>query len=229
MQNRFFNHARAVQGLSVTVNDTGFMFTRGYVKKYGFNMKTITEDLELSMQCVINGQKVDWVPEAKVYNEQPLSVQQSMAQRTRWVNGFIQCFLNYFRPLLSSFSKRPTGVKIDMLMFLISLPIMIMSMISKLLYALLGLFRIFDTMGTMLNLTIMGIVSAFAFWGIGFLSVALERKHPVKLKKAVLTYPIFNVMWVVLYVKYIFRHTSEWKPIIHARNISIKEMETIEK
>jgi cellulose synthase/poly-beta-1,6-N-acetylglucosamine synthase-like glycosyltransferase len=229
MQNRFSNYARAVQGLSATINGTGFMVTREYLKAYGFNMKTVTEDLELSMQCVINGHRIDWVPEAKVYDEQPLTVHQSMTQRSRWINGFLQCFLRYFKPSLSSIVKKPTGVKIDMFMFLITLPVVIAGAVSTLLYLVLGLFNIFDTASTLMNTLIIAAASIFAFWAVGYLSVLLEHKKVRSMTKAILTYPIFNIMWLILYIKCIFRHTNEWKPIVHARNISIKEIETTQQ
>ena len=152
-----------------------------------------------------------------------------MTQRSRWINGFIQCFLKYCKPLLSSIVKKPTGVKIDMFMFVASYPIMIVGMGATVLYFILGLFNIFDTPSTMMNLGFLGVGSIFAFWIVGWLSVAFEGKSLKALRNAILTYPIFNIMWVILYLKCIFRPTSEWKPIIHARNISIKDIEMTHK
>jgi cellulose synthase/poly-beta-1,6-N-acetylglucosamine synthase-like glycosyltransferase len=226
MENRFFDYARSELGLSAIINGTGFMVSRDYIKEFGFNMKTVTEDVELTMQCVINGEKVDWVPQAKVYDEQPTSFSQSMIQRSRWVSGFVQNAAGYFKPFISSIARKPSGVKIDMFMFIVSLPIMIVGAVSFILYLALGLTNIFDAVSTIINLLTLAVASAAAFGIAGYATVLLEGKKPKSLIKAILTYPIFNLTWVVIWFKCIFRHTYEWKPIVHARNISINEIET---
>lgn len=229
MENRFFDAARAFLGLSASINGTGFMMSREYLRKFGFKMKTVTEDLELTMQCVINGERVVWVPQARVYDEQPLSVRQSVRQRTRWTNGFIQCFAKYAKPFFSSIIHKPTWIKIDMFMFVLSLPVMIAGAAATILYLVFGVVHIFDPMSTIVSSISLVGGSAVIFWVIGFLSVMLEKKPLKGMWKAILTYPLFNLMWVFIYCICIFKRTNDWKPIIHARNISIQEIEATQQ
>ena len=42
---------------------------------------TLTEDLEFTTQCILDGDRVAWVPAAKTYDEQPLTFAQSWRQR----------------------------------------------------------------------------------------------------------------------------------------------------
>lgn len=225
MENRFYDHARSLMGLSATINGTGFMISREYLREHGFNMKTVTEDLELTMQCVINGYKVDWVPDAKVYDEQPLTVGQSMRQRTRWVNGFAQVFMKYFSSLCKTLLQKPNWIKVDMFVFFISLPMMFVGALAIVLFAVLGVLCIFQPIGAFVNLALLALASVVVLWLIGYLSVALEEKGTRRMMKAVLTFPIFNIMWLPIYCQCIFRHKVDWKPILHVRSLSINEVE----
>lgn len=226
MENRFFNSARSFLGLSATINGTAFMMKADYVRKHGYNVKTITEDIEFSMQTIMNGESIAWVPEAKVYDEQPLSVQQSMSQRTRWTNGLIQCMIYYLKPLAKSFFKKPSWVKFDGLMFISSLPVVLVGVLSSLMCLILATFRVLDFASSYINIGILAGGSLAALWLVGLLSVLLEGKGVRKMRTAILTYPVFNVMWILIYAKCIFKRDTNWKPIVHARNISISEIES---
>ncbi len=225
MENRFYNQARSVMGLSATINGTAFMISREYLRKNGFHMKTVTEDLELTMQATMKGYRVDWVPEAKVYDEQPLTVSQSMRQRTRWVRGFMQVMVSYFGEFMRSLVKHPSWVKLDILMFFISMPMFFIGAGAAVISALLGILCIFPPMGMALNLFFLGIAAVGIFWIVGFLTVLLEEKDLRRMYKAVLAFPIFNVMWLPIYCRCCFRGKVEWKPIIHARSLSIQDVE----
>lgn len=225
MENRFFDYARAELGLSAMINGTGFMMSTHYLKQYGYDMKTVTEDVELTVQSVINGKKVEWVPEARVYDEQPITFKQSMIQRSRWVSGFIQNSSKYFKDFFKSIRERATWVKIDLFMFLISLPIMILGILSIIIYSALALFNIFDLTSTLISLIALLVGTLAVFWVIGFLSVLLEGKSMRGMAKAILMNPIFNLTWALIWCKCVFVHTNEWTPIVHDRNISIEEIE----
>ena len=225
MDNRFYNQARSVMGLSATINGTAFMISREYLRKNGFHMKTVTEDLELTMQATMKGYRVDWVPEAKVYDEQPLTVSQSMRQRTRWVRGFMQVMVSYFGEFMRSLVKHPSWVKLDILMFFVSMPMFFIGASAAVISALLGILCIFPPMGTALNLFMLGAAAVGVFWVVGFLTVLLEEKNLRRMYKAVLAFPVFNVMWLPIYCRCCFRGKVEWKPIIHARSLSIQDVE----
>jgi cellulose synthase/poly-beta-1,6-N-acetylglucosamine synthase-like glycosyltransferase len=225
MENRFFDYARAELGLSAMLNGTAIMITREYIRKFGYDMKTVTEDVELTIQCVINGEKVEWVPQAKVYDEQPLTLKQSMVQRSRWVSGFIQNTGKYFKAFVESIYIKTTWIKIDMFLFIASLPLMILGLVSIVLYSALTVFNIFDMGSTLINLLILTAGAVAVFWGIGFLSVILEGKKIRGMIKAILMNPIFNLTWALIWCKCVFVHSHEWTPITHDRNISIEEIE----
>ena len=91
MLNRFHNGGRAGLDLSALITGTGFMISSRLLDRLGgWNSETISEDLELTAQCVLAGERVWWVPEAITYDEQPLTWAESRKQRRRWSSGTIQ-------------------------------------------------------------------------------------------------------------------------------------------
>lgn len=96
MMDRFHNGGKAGLGLSAMINGTGFMVSAKTLDKLGgWRTHTISEDLELTAQCVLAGEKVCWVPKAVTYDEQPLDWVQSVRQRRRWSSGTLQVAEGY--------------------------------------------------------------------------------------------------------------------------------------
>lgn len=228
MENRFFNLSRSILGLSATINGTGFMVRSDLIKEIGYNTYTVTEDIEYTLQCILAGYTVGYVPEAKVYDEQPLTFSQSMRQRMRWTNGLIQCVSRYTGSFVKKFVKKPDWVVFDALMYVLSMPMMFVGIFAGLLSAFLTALHILDPMGMAVNMSLLLIGSVFSFWAIGLLTLIAEKKAEWNMTIAVLAYPIFNMLWVVVYIACLFKKKVEWKPIVHVRNMSIQDIESTE-
>jgi cellulose synthase/poly-beta-1,6-N-acetylglucosamine synthase-like glycosyltransferase len=224
-QNRFSNSAHCFLGLSATINGTGWMVSTDVIKQDGYSMTTLTEDLEFSLNCVLNGHKIGWVPDAVVYDEQPVTLQQSVRQRMRWTNGYMQAFGIYFTKYLKKLISKPDWVTCDMFMFLMFFPVLVVGITSGLLYAILSIFRVFDTYSFLTNTIIFTSAAVVGIWVLAIATILFEKKDLKKLIKAVLTYPVFNITWIVIYILCFFKRSSEWKPITHGRSMSIREVE----
>ncbi|MDR3644207.1 MAG: glycosyltransferase family 2 protein [Clostridia bacterium] len=225
-ENRFYNASRSFLGLSATINGTGFMVTTDLIKKQGWELNTLTEDLEFTMQCVLNGERIGYVPEAIVYDEQPITMQQSVRQRIRWTNGYMQCFIKFCPAYIRKIVKKPNWVLCDMFMFLAYFPAVVIGLMSLLFYFVMAIMRVIDPGGLSINILILLGVAVVSFWVMAVGAILLEKKKSKKLLKAVLTYPIFNFTWIVIYFSCFFKRSGEWKPIEHIRSISIKDMDT---
>lgn len=226
MENRFYNCSRSFFGLSATINGTGYMIRSDFLKKVGWNIKTVTEDLEFTMQTVLSGNKVGWVPEAVVYDEQPLSMQQSMRQRQRWTSGFMQCCYYYFKDFIKKLISKPDWVVLDMFMFVASFPVMVIGVCASVICFFMSLFRFVDPVNLILNTCLLLFASLVGFWLIAVVTIIMEKKPAPRLKRAIFFYPIFNVTWVIIYLICFFKRNIDWKPIAHVRSISIKDMDT---
>ncbi len=145
MVNRFYSHARSTVGLSAIINGSGFMADLTLLASMGgWNTLTLTEDIEFTTKCILQDVRVEWVPEAITYDEQPLTFAQSWRQRCRWSTGLYQCLSHYFRPLLCGlFSSGIHGfrARLDQLVFLLAPVIQIFWLISLLYQCLSHYFR----------------------------------------------------------------------------------------
>jgi cellulose synthase/poly-beta-1,6-N-acetylglucosamine synthase-like glycosyltransferase len=72
--NRFMSGARHKAGLSAAIGGSGFMISTSLIRELGeFRFVTMTEDMELNVFCYLTDTKVDFVPGAVIYDEQPLT------------------------------------------------------------------------------------------------------------------------------------------------------------
>ena len=86
MMDRFHNGGKAGLGVSAMIGGTGFMVTQALLDRLGgWRTETISEDLEITAQAVLAGERVAYVPRAITYDEQPLTWEQSFTQRCHLV------------------------------------------------------------------------------------------------------------------------------------------------
>lgn len=99
-QNRMYQLARRNLGLSNQLGGTGFAIKTSIIKKFGFGVTCLAEDLELTCKLILNNQKVGWCHDAVIYDEKPLTLKQSWVQRRRWMQGFSDVASRYFFKLM---------------------------------------------------------------------------------------------------------------------------------
>ena len=95
-QNRMFQLARNNIGFSNQIGGTGFSIATETLKKLGWGVSCLTEDLEFTCKLLLNGEKVGWAHDARIYDEKPLKLKQSWIQRRRWMQGFTDVATRYF-------------------------------------------------------------------------------------------------------------------------------------
>ena len=84
-ESKYLNNARMLLGTSCAVSGTGFLFSREIFKKNrGWKFYLLTEDIEFTVNSVINGEKIGYCKTAVIYDEQPTTFKQSWNQRLRW-------------------------------------------------------------------------------------------------------------------------------------------------
>lgn len=101
---RLYNHARRTLGTSAALNGTGFMVSASLLRETGYDIHSLTEDLEYTAQCALRGERVYWMDNAITYDEQPERLRDALVQRMRWFSGAYQCKKYYFKQLLKKHS-----------------------------------------------------------------------------------------------------------------------------
>ena len=135
-----FQYTRNCIGLSASLSGTGFSIKRDIFDKVGFNKcDTLTEDLEFSILCILNGYKIKYVPEEYVLNQHLESLKPSLIQRIRWCRGHMQTAMKLDKSLLKAFIKKPSFQLIDSFIFLNSPPKFIIYLIANINLLLLNI------------------------------------------------------------------------------------------
>lgn len=85
--NRTIQYAKHRLRLNATIGGTGFSLNTDYIKEFGWNPKTYTEDFELQVELALANKRTLWNHQAIVYDEKPNTILASHRQRLRWSQG----------------------------------------------------------------------------------------------------------------------------------------------
>lgn len=216
ISNRISQLARYNVGLPAYLGGTGFCVDMELIKKYSWNVTTLVDDLEYSIQNILHGIKPTFAYDARVYDEKPLTLKASMKQRLRWMQGQADCILKYSIPLIKKILTTGSFIYIDSLMYLYN-PLIILLNQLIILYSTLNMF-IGGTSILKIEILLRSLIFQVLYMVVPLL---IER---VKLKDilGVIYQPIYMLTWIPLVViGFIKRGNKEWVKTEHVRNINI--------
>ncbi|MDL2289082.1 glycosyltransferase [Oscillospiraceae bacterium OttesenSCG-928-F05] len=219
---RFLNAARMRIGSSCAVSGTGFLVHSAVIEKNnGWKHFLLTEDIEFTVDSILQGERIGYCSTAVFYDEQPTTFRQSWHQRLRWAKGGLQVFRKYGAELVTTLFKRRSFACYDMIMT--TLPAIVLTCVAL----CVNTFS-FVASVTIPYLNVLAVLtSAGEFvWNIygtlflmGFLTTLTEWKqiHCPAYKKLLytLTFPIFMLTYIPISLVALFRKV-EWKPITHS-------------
>ena len=222
---RFYHLARYNLGLSTLLNGTGFMVKFDLMKPDGWKTKTFTEDIEFSLQNIINGVRVGWATDAIVYDEQPVKFKPSWSQRSRWTVGHIQCLKEYTGKLAKSTKKNKNLMIFDGLIYILgSMPIFVMTILVVLIGMIINLYNGATGYEIVTGLVFSGIQTYFGSVAMGLGMMILEKKPIKPMIKGLMCYPIFLFTWLLINAKCLVKQETSWEKIEHVRNIKIGDV-----
>ncbi len=218
IQNHFFNRARMNIGQSSFINGTGFMIAKERIYKKGYNPKSMTEDIELSVKCAINSEEIAFVREAITYDEQITTLKESFKQRMRWSIGTNQCLVNYAPKLIQGGIKGKLSC-IDALIFLMTPTLQIVSSLAFALHIILAVIYgiSHDTFSSLLCCYLTSVA----------LSIFVLKANDKRIKdnlKGILTLPIFILTWIPVNIIAPWKRSYKWERIEHNKTISIDKV-----
>lgn len=105
--NRFFQYSKNRFNLNSVIGGTGFAVRSKYIyKRGGWSAMSLTEDFELQIEATVDGKKVLWNNNVRVYDEKPTSLKASFKQRKRWAQGHWFVALKNTKKLFRSFRDK---------------------------------------------------------------------------------------------------------------------------
>lgn len=222
IQSLFVNKPRYNLGKSSFINGTGFMVKKSVIDKYGFNPKTLTEDIEFTAMCAINNEKIAFAEKAITYDEQVIKFRDSLKQRKRWSFGTKQCLASYFKTLLKSGVKERRFECFDVILFyLLTFVQIIFTFIPILMLFKFNSFTSFNSI--MFNI---GTFMLSYLCGIIF-RIFIVKYYGKKIKDnlgGILFFDLFLLSWLPLNIFCLFEKRCDWTPIKHNRNVNIKNI-----
>lgn len=219
--NVFKNSSHKRRGENALLTGTGYYVSYDVIKSLGgWRFHSLTEDYEFTAYTVLNGIESTYVDTAVFYDEQPVSLKQSVIQRSRWIRGFFAVRLKY--GLNKGVRKDTDGLKY--LRFLCSLPVLVMAF-DVILYSLIVLLGTLTALffdisraaffGGRLAGILISLYLIFALAGATLLF--LNKDDRITFKNAVaatLFNPIFLFTYVICFVRALFIG-DKWERIEH--------------
>ncbi len=238
---KFLNQSRLTLGTSCAVSGTGFFIAADVLdSSNGWKWHLLTEDIEFSVNSVVEGNCIAYCPTAVLYDEQPVTFKDSWNQRFRWAKGFYQVFAGYGKKLVKGIFGNERGARFacyDMLMTIapgLLLTVVVASFnLAIVTMGALGWIStttmmtssawsiLFCFMNYMLFMFLFGALTTFVEW---------DNIHTTTAKKVryMFTFPFFMITYIPIALVALFRK-AEWKPITHSISVDVAEYATAQK
>lgn len=223
----------AVKG-AVELRGNGELIKRKALEDVGgWNIYTITDDLDLSTKLQIKGWDVRFCPEVCVYEEGVLEYIPLLRQRRRWIEGSIRRYLEYFTDVL--FSKNMSlRVSLDMTAYITEfiLPFWVISEIA---------FQSFRYIKSDSNWILSSIALSGVMFAFFMVTLFYSLRKYVKLKpmdnliQSIATSAYIVVLWFPLAIFIIFKiifmkNNLSWGKTMHGiTSTNIKKENIYEK
>lgn len=203
-------------GASCAINGTGIMIKKEVIDKFGFNVRTITEDLEFMTLCALNNIKIKFVERAICYAEHPSDFKVSMIQRRRWTKGIYEGFIIYFNSIIKNMIKRPNIELLDSLLIYSTPLILILSLISIFINFLIVPLPIY------LIITSFSLLVSYISISLCALFVCVKSNKRIKdFLTGIIMFPIFLLSWQYLNIIILFKKEVVWDEIKHIETQNI--------
>jgi cellulose synthase/poly-beta-1,6-N-acetylglucosamine synthase-like glycosyltransferase len=229
-EGKFLNNPRSLLGTSCAISGTGFLIHRDVLNKQnGWKHFLLTEDIEFSVDNILQGEKIGYCHTAMLYDEQPSSFKVAWRQRLRWAKGFLQVMRDYGLSLFKQSIQFKSFSAFDMLMTIA--PALLIT-IFCLTVNLLALIYAVACNSTFIWVSIVSllytILSAYALlFAVGLITGISEWKHihcsACRKILSFFTFPLFMMTYIPICLQALFVKV-EWKPIEHKVAISVDEM-----
>ena len=226
IQNIFFNKARTNVKMSATINGTGFMIAKDFIDTYGFEPVTVTEDIELSIMCILHGERVVYCDEAITYDEQPTGFKDSIRQRRRWSVGIIQCCKIYNKQLLDRAIKFKDKSAADKFLFNIAPYTQIIAIIPFILLGIMNISSVSDAIWTLITYDYSGILVGYLLsLAVSIYTIQYYEGSISKALTGIILFVIFVLSWIPINIQcLVSKKELKWVPIKHDRNVEVGDL-----
>ncbi len=184
LMQRIDDEARRRCGWPVPLRGTGMVLRGELLAELAPRLHTYAEDLELDVILAARGARVEFVPEAVIYDPKPQQAAGASRQRARWLQGQLQVLRDYRREFVRALLTGGSGAWF--LLWLLMLRPKILFIGLRILLLLTGLF--FPPLFWM-------ALAGLAMDGIYYLAGAAIVDDPRRYLLDLLAVPRYAAMW----------------------------------
>jgi cellulose synthase/poly-beta-1,6-N-acetylglucosamine synthase-like glycosyltransferase len=207
---RTYYNTRRMLGMTTSIGGTGFVMTRSVMDKIGWDMVSLTEDLEFATKCTLHGQLIDFAHDAITYDEKPTTLKASIVQRKRWMQGHFHVSFMYTWPLVKMLihpvKSKLTGLipkrseLLDYLIYVLGPTRVVIQayMLASTIFLITTKGAVISNNHTLYNLSMTSRIVLFLSSIILYIITTIMAKIPVK-KLYAIPYDmfIFNYAWYI--------------------------------
>ncbi len=229
---RLYNASRANLGMSTNLNGTGIVISAELLAKLGYNVTSLTEDLEYTAKCLLAGYRIGWMEDAVIYDEQPTSFKDSFVQRRRWGAGSLQCAHLYLTKLLKKAIFERDLDCLDLALLFMGMYVQAISLMPSILTIAVCVLRIrldpvaglHQAIGVAATGLLGGMLAGIAFV---YILGAMEKKLNKVTLSTFFLMCIYLLSWIPANLVSLFTRPPKWTSIQHESAIDIDHCEAI--
>ncbi len=201
-----FHHLRPLGrnrlGATAGLRGNGMAFDAGLIRKLGWPAFSIVEDVEFTLELLMQGIRVEYNPSAKVAGEMASGSYAARTQRSRWEGGRFGLLRTYGWRLLRRSLRRDGWPYADALLDLAVPPL---AMLVLLIVAFLGVSLLMHPVLSWVAASYLLVVAAYVAAGL------VLRGEPWAVWSALLRAPFFVLWKIPVYVKMLCcRQETRW-------------------
>lgn len=224
--NRSWQLAKSRLGLGNAIGGTGFCVDTKLIKEIGWTARSLTEDLEFQIQCLLKGVPAKWSHHARIYDEKPNDFWASCVQRLRWARGHWDVCFKYAPKLLWRLFSKGDLLSFDGLMYLINPGRIVITSLSAGM-AILASFANVPWFDSVLPWYVWFLFLLYQLWYVGY-ALTIDVAKPLKRVLAIISLSIFNYTYIPLFMwALVTKRNKTWKRTEHTRAIEFNELEKV--
>lgn len=195
---------RKVLNFNMGLRGNGMCFSSEVLKEVPWKAWSLIEDVEYGLILQLNGEKIDFAPEATVLAQMPIEAKNAESQRSRWEIGRYEIIKNYTTKFLTKSIKKRSATYFDVFLDLITPPFVNMMLLVMAILSIAVLLWFFGLL-SLVSVLLWGLLLII---GITYFLVGLYVSDADKnMYKSLLRVPHFILWKVKLYLS-VFRKGS---------------------
>jgi cellulose synthase/poly-beta-1,6-N-acetylglucosamine synthase-like glycosyltransferase len=206
LKNKIRLSAMNKMGLPVTLTGTGMAFPWQILEIVKVGHGNIVEDMQLGIDCAIQGFPPIFCPDAVVYSDFPEQPTAELSQRTRWEHGHLQTILQQLPVLIKASCQRKDWRLLALALDIGVPPLSLLVMIALSSLIILSIYSLLTEGSTAFFILLL----SFSYFAAMLASVWWRYGQDYLSAKELSGIPLYVISKLSIYIAFIFKRQKEW-------------------